>query len=43
MALWAGDRDNLALVANSCTEPETMDIGGLTVYTLMITDEVGST
>lgn len=33
MALWSGDCGNLVLVPNSCSDPETMDIGGLTAGT----------
>lgn len=33
MALWEGDCNNLVLVPNSCSDPQTMDIGGLTVGT----------
>ena len=30
MALWTGDCNNLSLVPNSCSDPQTMNIGGLT-------------
>lgn len=33
MALWSGDCGNLTLVPNSCSDSETLDIGGLTVGT----------
>lgn len=33
MALWTGDCSNLALVPNSCSDPQTMNIGGLTIGT----------
>ncbi|MGB3526884.1 MAG: GEVED domain-containing protein [Flavobacteriales bacterium] len=34
MALWSGDCDSLNLVPNSCSDPQTMNIGGLTVGTV---------
>ncbi len=33
MALWSGDCGNLTLVPGSCSDPQTLDIGGLTVGT----------
>ena len=33
MALWSGDCGNLTLVPGSCSDPQTLNIGGLTVGT----------
>ncbi|MCB0757883.1 MAG: T9SS type A sorting domain-containing protein [Flavobacteriales bacterium] len=33
MALWSGDCGSLTLVPNSCSDPQTLNIGGLTVGT----------